>query len=107
LTEGHLEHCRVGIDQAEADVAGTAFALAMTEGQMLVGVPKEIKDNEYRVGLVPSTVRELVDGGHRVLIEAGAGLGAGLADADYTAAGGEIVRDADAVFSQAELIVKV
>jgi alanine dehydrogenase len=74
---------------------------------MLVGVPKEIKDNEYRVGLVPSTVRELTDKGHGVLIEAGAGLGAGLADADYKAAGGEIVGDADAVYGRAELIVKV
>jgi alanine dehydrogenase len=74
---------------------------------MLVGVPKETKDNEYRVGAVPSSVRELVDGGHRVLIEAGAGLGAGLTDADYTAAGGEIAPDADAVFANAEMIVKV
>ncbi len=74
---------------------------------MLVGVPKEIKDNEYRVGLVPSTVRELTANGHRVLVEKGAGLGAGLADADYEAAGAEIVADADQVFGRAELIVKV
>jgi alanine dehydrogenase len=50
---------------------------------MLVGIPKEIKDNEYRVGLVPSTVRELVGKGHAVLVQAGAGIGAGLPDADY------------------------
>ena len=62
---------------------------------MLVGVPKEIKDNEYRVGLVPSTVRELVAHGHTVLVETGAGLGAGLADADYVAAGAEIVPTAE------------
>ncbi len=74
---------------------------------MLVGVPKETKDNEYRVGLVPSTVRELTADGHRVLIETGAGVGAGIVDADYTAAGGEIAADADAVFAQAEMIVKV
>jgi alanine dehydrogenase len=74
---------------------------------MRVGVPKEIKDNEYRVGLVPSTVRELAEKGHQVLIETGAGAGAGLPDADYRAAGAEIVGDADAVFSGAELIVKV
>ena len=74
---------------------------------MLIGVPKEIKDNEYRVGLVPSTVRELTDKGHRVLVETGAGVGAGLPDADYRAAGGEIVGNADAVFGSAELIVKV
>ena len=74
---------------------------------MLVGVPKEIKDNEYRVGVVPSTVRELTDKGHGVIVEAGAGLGAGLPDADYKAAGAEIVGDADAVYGRAELIVKV
>src|SRR5437870_5684645 len=74
---------------------------------MLVGVPKEIKDNEYRVGLVPSTVRELTDKGHHVIVETNAGLGAGLADGDYQAAGAEIVGDADAVFARAEMIVKV
>ena len=72
---------------------------------MLVGVPKEIKDSEYRVGLVPSTVRELAANGHRVLVERNAGLGAGLADADYEVAGAEIVAGADEVFGRAELIV--
>jgi alanine dehydrogenase len=74
---------------------------------MLIGVPKEIKDNEYRVGIVPSTVRELVDKGHHVVIGTRAGAGAGLSDGDYQAAGAEIVPDADAVFGRAELIVKV
>jgi alanine dehydrogenase len=74
---------------------------------MLVGVPKEIKDSEYRVGLVPSTVRELTAKGHRVLVERGAGLGAGLSDADYQAAGAEMAPDADQIFGQAELVVKV
>src|SRR5262245_64752376 len=74
---------------------------------MRVGVPKEVKDREFRVGLVPSTVRELVTNGHQVLVETGAGVGAGLADADYQAAGAEIVADADQVFARAELIVKV
>jgi len=74
---------------------------------MLVGVPKEIKDNEYRVGLVPSTVRELTENGHQVLVETGAGAGAGLPDADYRAAGADIVDSGDAVFGRAELIVKV
>src|SRR6266702_1822056 len=64
---------------------------------MLVGVPKEIKDNEYRVGLVPSTVRELAAKGHRVVVECNAGLGAGLPDSDYQAAGAEIAADADQV----------
>src|SRR5437763_12324710 len=75
--------------------------------RMLVGVPKEIKDNEFRVGLVPSTVRELTDKGHQVIVETNAGSGAGLADTDYIAAGAQIVADADAVFSRAEMIVKV
>ena len=74
---------------------------------MLIGVPKEIKDHEYRVGLVPSAVRELTAKGHRVIIEASAGLGAGLTDADYQTAGAEIVANADTVFGRAELIVKV
>ena len=74
---------------------------------MRVGVPKEIKDNEYRVGLVPSTVRELTAKGHQVIVEKSAGLGAGLSDADYQAVGAEIVADADQVFARAELVVKV
>src|SRR5882672_8414500 len=74
---------------------------------MRVGVPKEIKDSEYRVGLVPSTVRELTANGHHVIVETTAGAGAGLADADYQAVGAEIVPDADQVFARAELIVKV
>ena len=74
---------------------------------MLVGVPKEIKNSEYRVGLVPSTVRELTANCHHVIVQEGAGLGAGLTDADYQAAGAEIVADADQVFANAELVVKV
>jgi alanine dehydrogenase len=74
---------------------------------MLVGVPREIKDNEYRVGIVPSTVRELAEKGHQVVIETQAGAGAGFADADYQSAGAEIVPNGDAVFGRAELIVKV
>ena len=74
---------------------------------MRVGVPKEIKDHEYRVGLVPSSVAELVRHGHEVLVERGAGLGAGLDDDLYIAAGARIALDADAVFADAELVVKV
>ncbi|MCC6779069.1 MAG: alanine dehydrogenase [Hyphomicrobiales bacterium] len=74
---------------------------------MLVGVPKEIKNNEYRVGLVPSTVRELTATGHQVVVERNAGVGAGLTDTDYEAAGAEIVASAADVFSRAELLVKV
>jgi len=74
---------------------------------MKVGVPKEIKDHEYRVGLVPSSVAELVHRGHTVLVESGAGAGAGLGDDDYCAAGGTLVDGPDRIFSDAELIVKV
>ena len=74
---------------------------------MLVGVPKEIKDNEYRVSVIPATVQELTLRGHKVIVETGAGVGAELSDAAYEAAGAEIVRDADQVFDRAELIVKV
>ncbi len=74
---------------------------------MLVGVPKEIKTHEYRVGLVPSSVRELVHHGHRVLVQSGAGAGIGLDDAAYRAAGAEIAAGAEEVFARAELIVKV
>jgi alanine dehydrogenase len=74
---------------------------------MLVGVPKEIKDSEFRVGLVPSTVRELTANGHQVIVERAAGSGAGLTDADYQAVGAEIVPDPDQVFARAELVVKV
>jgi alanine dehydrogenase len=74
---------------------------------MLVGVPKEIKDNEFRVSVIPATVEELVRRGHRVLVETGAGIGAGLADAAYESAGAEMVATAGEVFERAELIVKV
>jgi alanine dehydrogenase len=75
--------------------------------KMLVGVPKEIKDSEYRVGLVPSAVRELTRNSHHVLVEKSAGLGAGLTDADYRSVGAEVVPDADEVYARSELIVKV
>src|SRR6516225_12396203 len=74
---------------------------------MLVGIPREIKDNEYRVGVVPSTVRELTAKGHGVLVEARAGVGAGLTDAEYEAAGAKIVASPAEIFEHAELIVKV
>ena len=74
---------------------------------MRVGVPREIKNHEYRVGLVPASVRELTAHGHEVWVETGAGAGIGAADADYEAAGARIAGRADAVFEAAELIVKV
>lgn len=74
---------------------------------MQIGVPKEIKDNEYRVGLVPSTVKALVARKHQVIVETQAGSGAGIADEEYIQAGAEIVARAGEVFERAELIVKV
>jgi alanine dehydrogenase len=74
---------------------------------MLVGVPREIKDNEFRVGLTPSAVRELVEHGHKVVVESGAGETIDLDDNYYRAVGAEIVPDAAAVFGRAELVVKV
>ncbi len=74
---------------------------------MLIGVPKEIKNHEYRVGLTPAGARELIAHGHQVLVERGAGAGIGLDDASYLAAGAAIAADAAEVFAAAELIVKV
>jgi len=74
---------------------------------MRIGVPKEIKNHEYRVGLTPASVRELVHHGHAVQVQAGAGAGIGAADDDYRAAGADIAAAAAEVFAQAEMIVKV
>ncbi len=74
---------------------------------MLIGVPKEIKNHEYRVGLVPPSVRELVAHGHRVLVEEGAGEGIGAADSVYLGAGAEIAPGAAAIWAASELVVKV
>ena len=74
---------------------------------MKVGVPTEIKTDEYRVALTPSGVRELVERGHEVVVQAGAGEGSAIADADYEAQGAITLPDADAVFGEADMIVKV
>jgi alanine dehydrogenase len=74
---------------------------------MKIGVPKEIKVHEYRVGLVPAGVHELVKAGHQVLVQSGAGAGIGFEDSDYQAAGAKIAAQAADVFGAAELIVKV
>ena len=74
---------------------------------MLIGVPKEIKTREFRVGLVPSSVAELVRRGHEVLIETKAGAGIGANDDDYTAVGATITEQAADVFSKADMIIKV
>jgi len=74
---------------------------------VIVGIPTETKADEYRVSMAPAGVRELTDRGHEVLVQQGAGLGAGFDDAHYAAQGALIAADADAVFAGAEMIVKV
>ncbi len=74
---------------------------------MKVGVPKEIKILEYRVGMVPAGVRELVHDGHEVVVETNAGAGIGMTDADYRDAGATVVATAKEVYDAADLIVKV
>jgi alanine dehydrogenase len=74
---------------------------------MVIGVPKEIKTREYRVGMVPAGVLSLTQRGHTVLVEQGAGLGSGVTDQDYERAGAQLVASADQVWSRAEMIVKV
>jgi alanine dehydrogenase len=74
---------------------------------MLIGVPREIKNNEFRVGLTPTSVRELVAHGHQLIVETSAGLGIGKTDDDYTVAGASIVGSAKEVFERADMIVKV
>ncbi len=74
---------------------------------MIVAVPKEIKDHEYRVGLTPDAVQKVVQAGHRVLVEKGAGDGSGFSDETFIQAGGEIVDERERLFSEAEIIVKV
>jgi alanine dehydrogenase len=74
---------------------------------MIIGVPKEIKNHEYRVGMVPSSVRELTNKGHKVFVETNAGSGIGITDQDYTDVGASILATAAEVFASAEMIVKV
>jgi alanine dehydrogenase len=74
---------------------------------MIIGVPKEIKNHEYRVGMVPASVRELIHHGHQVFVETNAGAGIGFSDEDYQQAGAEILSTAAEIFAKAEMIVKV
>ncbi len=74
---------------------------------MIVGLPKEIKDNEYRVGLTPAGARALTDSGHQIIVEKRAGDGSGFEDTLYQKAGAQIIDSADAVWARAEMIVKV
>jgi alanine dehydrogenase len=74
---------------------------------VLIGIPKEVKDHEYRVGMTPASVHALVQSGHQVIVERSAGNGSGIADDEYTGAGAELVADAAAVYGRAEMVVKV
>ena len=74
---------------------------------MIIGLPKEIKDNEYRVGLTPAGVRALKDGGHEIRVEASAGAGSGFEDSLYERAGARIIASADDVWASADMVVKV
>ena len=74
---------------------------------MIIGVPKEIKNHEYRVGMTPASVRELVAHGHKVYVEHNAGSGIGFGDADYAAVGAEVLATAAEVFAKSDMIVKV
>lgn len=74
---------------------------------MIIGVPKEIKADEFRVGMTPSGVRELTKYGHNIMIESGAGLGSGFEDAQYTDAGAVIIQSVDELYSKAQMIIKV
>ena len=74
---------------------------------MKIAVPKEIKNNENRVGLVPSGVKQLVDDGHEVFVQATAGMGIGISDQEYIDAGGKIVQTLEDCFTQGTMIIKV
>src|SRR5690606_15743730 len=95
------------ISQADCGSRGLFCRAKHRETAMKIGVPKEIKVLEYRVGLVPAGVVELVHDGHEVIVESGAGAGIGMMDRDYEEAGARIVAAAADVFAEAELIVKV
>ena len=74
---------------------------------MLVGVPKEIKNHEYRVGLTPTSVREIIKNGHKAIVETNAGIGIGASDADYQNAGAVVLDTAEEIFARSDMIVKV
>ncbi|MFT6310946.1 MAG: alanine dehydrogenase, partial [Porticoccus sp.] len=74
---------------------------------MLIGVPKEIKNHEYRIGLTPASVQEFTAGGHQVLVEVNAGAGIGFDDDEYIAAGAKMVATPEEIFAKADMIIKV
>ena len=74
---------------------------------MLIGVPKEIKNHEYRVGMAPASVREAIKHGHEVMVESNAGEGIGVSDGEYAKIGAEVIDSAEEIFARAEMVVKV
>jgi hypothetical protein len=92
---------------SRVDNVYACFCAKTAELPVSIGIPKEIKADEYRVGLIPSTIKELVAGGHDVKVETRVGDGAGISDEQYFAAGARIAPTAEAVFQSAELIVKL
>ena len=74
---------------------------------MIIGVPGEIKENEYRVGITVAGVNSLKDAGHQVLVQKGAGEGSGISDQAYQAAGAELVADAEEIYARSDLIIKI
>jgi alanine dehydrogenase len=86
---------------------GNPPSAASLESEMIIGVPKEIKNNEYRVAITASGVHELVSHGHTVLIEAGAGVGSSIPDTEYAAAGAELLATAEEVWARADMVMKV
>jgi len=88
--------------------AGVFFSRTISgRATMIIGVPKEIKDKEFRVAIVPAGVRLLAESGHSVRIESGAGLGSGISDQEFAAAGAILVKDGAAVYSGSDLVMKV
>src|SRR5580704_19615617 len=74
---------------------------------MIVGIPKEVKDDEYRVAITPAGVRELTSAGHTVYVEAGAGVGSSMSDQEFERTGARIVAAADEVWAESDLVCKV
>jgi alanine dehydrogenase len=101
------EACRPDLSVRSAVTGGTDFELWSWETKMIVGIPKEIKEEEYRVGLVPSGVRDLKARGHTVLVETAAGEGSRISDEDYANAGADIVESSAELYSRADMIMKV
>src|SRR5262249_6649779 len=92
---------------SEPRYGGADHGIRSIIGTMRIGVPTEIKTDECRVALTPAGVRELSDHGHEVVVQKGAGVGSAIEDSDYIAQGARIALDAEAVFGEADMIVKV